>query len=135
MPPPLRIAGADFCLRLPGQADGKPFSNIALLTFLKRMNKGDEPKWVDDPQKSRRPITAHGFRATFKTWAEEVATVPHAIIEVAMGHQVGGQVERSYMRGDLLPKRRALMDAWATHCEPRDGSNVLELRKSGGSAA
>ena len=69
----------------PGQADGKPLSNMALLTLLKRMNAG-EKKWLDPA--SNRPITAHGFRATFRTWAEEVATFPHAVIEQAMGHQV-----------------------------------------------
>jgi hypothetical protein len=52
-----------------------------------------------------------------------------------MGHQVGGQVERAYRRTDLLEKRRSLMDAWAAHCEPRDGSNILEFRESGGSTA
>ena len=63
-------------------------------------------------------ITAHGFRATFRTWAEEVATVPHAVIEQAMGHQVGTQVERAYRRTDILDKRRALMETWAQWCEP-----------------
>lgn len=101
--------------------------------LLKRMNAGADKKWIDPA--SGRPITAHGFRATFRTWAEEVGTVPHAVIEQAMGHQVGGQVERAYRRTDLLEKRRSLMDAWAAHCEPRDGSKVLEFRKSGGSTA
>ena len=32
---------------------------------------------------------------------------------MALGHAVGGSVERSYRRGDLLEKRRALMEAWA----------------------
>ncbi len=45
-----------------------------------------------------RSITAHGFRATFRTWAEEVTRFPHAVIEEAMGHQVGNQVERAYRR-------------------------------------
>jgi integrase len=99
----------------PGQAYGKPLSNMALLTLLKRMNAG-EKKWLDPA--SSRPITAHGFRATFRTWAEEVATVPHAVIEQAMGHQVGTQVERAYRRTDVLDKRRALMEAWARWCEP-----------------
>ena len=102
----------------PGQADGKPLSNMALLTLLKRMNTG-EKKWLDPA--SGRPITAHGFRATFRTWAEEVATVPHAVIEQAMGHQVGTQVERAYRRTDVLDKRRALMEAWAQWCEPNAG--------------
>jgi integrase len=99
----------------PGQASGKPLSNMALLTLLKRMNAG-EKKWLDPA--SSRPITAHGFRATFRTWAEEVATVPHAVIEQAMGHQVGTQVERAYRRTDVLDKRRALLEAWAQWCEP-----------------
>jgi integrase len=94
----------------PGQARGKPLSNMALLMLLKRMNAG-ENKWVDPV--SSRPITAHGFRATFRTWAEEVATVPHAVVEQAMGHQVGTQVERAYRRTDVLDKRRQLMEAWA----------------------
>ena len=77
-------------------------SNMALLTLLKRMNSGADKKWID-PANGRR-ITAHGFRATFRTWAEEVATYPHAVIEQAMGHQVGNQVERSYRRTDVLEK-------------------------------
>jgi hypothetical protein len=46
------------------------------------------------------------------------ATVPHAVVEQAMGHQVGKQVERAYRRTDVLDKRRALMEAWAQWCEP-----------------
>ena len=88
---------------------------MALLTLLKRMNSG-EKKWLDPA--SGRPITAHGFRAAFRTWAEEVATVPHAVIEQAMGHQVGTQVERAYRRTDVLDKRRTLMEAWVQWCEP-----------------
>jgi integrase len=99
----------------PGQASGKPLSNMALLTLLKRMNSG-EKKWLDPA--SGRLITAHGFRATFRTWAEEVATVPHAVIEQAIRHQVGTPVERAYRRTDVLDKRRALMEAWTRWCEP-----------------
>ena len=32
------------------------------------------------------------------------------MIEQAMGHQVGTQVERAYRRTDVLDKRRQLMD-------------------------
>ena len=75
------------------------------------------------------PITAHGFRASFRTWAEEVATFPHAVIEQAMGHQVGGKVERAYRRTDLLDKRRELMDASANFCERGACDNVLMLMR------
>jgi integrase len=111
----------------PGQSPGKPFSNMAFLTLLKRMNEAEDRTWVDPV--SGRPITAHGFRATFRTWAEEVATVPHAVIEQAMGHQVGGQVERVYRRTDLLERRRTLMDAWAAFCSTPVSGNAVALRE------
>jgi integrase len=121
----------------PGQRKAQPLSNMALLTLLKRMNatpKGEQPdpdakpKWHDPA--SGRAVTAHGFRATFKTWAEEVATFPHAVIEHAMGHKVGGKVERAYTRTTLLDMRRKLMDAWATYCEPKaTDENVTPLRR------
>ena len=109
-----------------GQVSNKPLSNMALLTLLKRMNL-DGRKWTDPA--GDRPITAHGFRATFRTWAEEVATFPHAVIEQAMGHQVGTQVERAYRRTDVLEQRRKLMDAWAAYCEPKAASNVVTLAR------
>jgi integrase len=113
----------------PGQARGMPLSNMALLTLLKRMNSGAHKKWID-PSSARR-ITAHGFRAAFRTWAEEVATFPHAVIEQAMGHQVGTQVERAYRRTDILEKRRQLMDTWAQWCEPESSpSNVVQLARA-----
>ena len=46
---------------------------------------------------------------------------PNAVIEQAMGHQVGGQVERAYRRTDVLDQRRTLMEAWAQWCESNAG--------------
>jgi integrase len=108
-----RIKVSDYVF--PGQAPRRPLSNMALLVLLKRMNSVATEKWVDAGD--GRPITAHGFRATFRTWAEEVTGFPYAVIEEAMGHQVGGQVERAYRRTDVLEKRRELMRAWANYCE------------------
>ena len=51
-----------------------------------------------------------------------------------MGHQVGGQVERAYRRTDVLEKRRELMGAWATYCEPLRKCNVIAFRDSTTSA-
>jgi integrase len=98
----------------PGQKRGQPLSNMAMLTLLGRMNS-PAPRWVDTA--TGKLITAHGFRATLKTWADEVATFPHAVVEMALGHAVGNAVERAYRRTDLLEMRRALMDAWAAYCE------------------
>jgi integrase len=98
----------------PGQKRARPLSNMALLTLLKRMNGASKNKWVDPTD--GRPITAHGFRATFRTWAEEATGFPHAVVEQAMGHQIGTEAERAYRRTDVLEKRRALMDAWGEWC-------------------
>jgi integrase len=110
----------------PGMGGGH-LSNMSILTLLQRMNSGAR-KWLD---KDGRPITAHGFRATFKTWCEEVATTPHVVVEQAMGHQVGTKVERAYRRTDLLEKRRELMNAWANYCAPPEAAdNVAPMRRS-----
>lgn len=101
-----------------------PLSNMALLTLLKRMQKSTS--WTDPA--SGRPITAHGFRATFRTWAEETTGFAHAVIEQAMGHVVGTEVERAYRRTDVLERRRELMEAWSKYCAAHSGGNVVPLR-------
>jgi integrase len=112
----------------PGQKRGQPLSNMALLTLLRRMNAGAMPRWSDPA--TGKPITAHGFRATLKTWADEAATFPHAVVEMALGHAVGNAVERAYRRTDLLDMRRKLMDAWAAYCEPKAADEkVTPLRR------
>ena len=57
--------------------------------------------------------TVHGFRSSFRDWASEQTSVPHAVAEAALAHQVGSAVERSYARSDLFEKRRSLMNRWA----------------------
>ena len=38
---------------------------------------------------------------------------PFEIAEMAIGHKVGGSVERAYRRTDYLDQRRILMQRWA----------------------
>ena len=54
---------------------------------------------------------------------------------MALPHTIGNKAEAAYRRGDALEKRRAMMEAWAQWCEPHEGSNVVEFRQSGASAA
>jgi hypothetical protein len=35
---------------------------------------------------------------------------------MALAHTIGDKVEAAYRRGDLLAKRRELMQDWAIHC-------------------
>ena len=57
------------------------------------------------------PSTAHGLRATFRTWAAE-AGHDRQLAEFALGHVEGSAAERAYQRGDLYERRAGLMQAW-----------------------
>jgi integrase len=81
-----------------GRGDGPP-NRTALLVMLQRM--GDTE------------FTAHGFRSSFSSWANEKTPYPPHVIEMALAHAVGGAVERAYRRSTLLDQRRRLMQDWA----------------------
>jgi integrase len=99
----------------PGPKRGKPLSSMALAMLLRRM---------------KVETTVHGFRSSFRDWAGEVSTSPREVAEAALAHTVGDATERAYRRGDVLEKRRMLMEAWAAYVEPnRLGSNVLDFGK------
>jgi integrase len=83
-----------------------PFSNMAFLQLLKRMG---------------RDVTAHGFRSSFRDWAAETHEAARDTVEMALAHRVSDKTEAAYRRGDLLAKRRKLMDDWATFCEGAHG--------------
>jgi integrase len=85
-----------------GRGDGPPHPRL-LANTLQRMGYAG--------------LTAHGFRASFKTWAEETTQYPPHVIEMCLAHVVGGAVERAYRRGDLLDQRRRLMQDWADFCD------------------
>lgn len=65
----------------------------------------------------RTGITAHGFRSSFRDWAGEATNHDRETTEVALAHQIGNAVERSYRRGDALEKRRSLMQDWADYLD------------------
>jgi integrase len=72
--------------------------------------------------------TPHGFRSSFRDWAGEETTFSREVCEAALAHAVGNKAEQAYRRGDALAKRRGLMEAWASFCEPGGGGNVIALR-------
>ena len=74
--------------------------------------------------------TAHGFRSSFRTWADERTSYPTHVVELCLAHEVGTKVEQAYARTDLLEKRRAVMEAWAKFCStpPADTDKVVSLR-------
>ncbi len=76
----------------------------------------------------------HGFRASFRTWAEEMTHFSHAMKEMALAHKVGTDVERAYQRSDLVERRFEMMNAWASYCNGDDAAqdagdgNVIQFR-------
>ena len=59
--------------------------------------------------------TVHGFRSSFRDWVSEQTIFGRDLAELAIGHAVGDQTERSYARSDQLEKRTPMMDAWARY--------------------
>ena len=57
-------------------------------------------------------VTVHGFRSTFRIWAEEQTSFPQAVCELALSHVNKDRVEAAYQRSDLFERRRELMEAW-----------------------
>lgn len=98
----------------PGMKEGRPLSNLAMLMLLRRMDLGH--------------LTVHGFRSSFRDWAAEETAFPNMVAEMALAHTVGSAVEAAYRRGDLLEKRRAMMQAWADYVETQPATNVVQLR-------
>jgi hypothetical protein len=47
------------------------------------------------------------------------------VIEAAMAHTLKDKAEAAYARGDLLARRRALMDAWAVHVASQSREVVM----------
>lgn len=80
---------------------GKPLSNVAMSHLLERLRPG---------------YTVHGFRSTFRDWVSEDTDHSGEVAEMALAHQIENRVEAAYRRGDLLTRRRRLMDDWEKHC-------------------
>ncbi len=105
-------------LVFPGQCAGKPLSNTAMEMLLRRMDQD--------------AVTVHGFRSAFRDWAGNETHFAREVAEAALAHVVGDKAEQAYRRGDALEKRRALMAAWANHCETRVSGNLIPFTRKEG---
>jgi integrase len=101
----------------PGRRPKRPLSNMVFLMMLRRMERSD--------------LTAHGFRSTFRDWAAETGRAAD-IAEAALAHTLGNKTATAYQRGDLLERRRKLMDDWAAFCaQEKPAGNVVQLGAAG----
>jgi len=100
----LRTEGCAFVFN--GAKRDKPMSDMTLIKVLRDMGES---------------VTAHGFRSSFRDWVSEDTQFSGDLAEAALAHAIPNKVEAAYRRGNLLEKRRGLMDAWGRHCEAQLG--------------
>jgi len=86
----------------PGDKKDAPLSNMAMLELLDGMGYTD--------------ITVHGFRSTFQDWAEEYGEYPEVFVDKAIAHKTTNKARRAYQRGDMLERRRKMMEHWSKYC-------------------
>ena len=71
-------------------------------------------------RRQQLPYVPHGFRSTFRDWCGERTHYPGDLAEMALAHAIKNKVEAAYRRGDMLEKRRQMMQEWANFVLPGD---------------
>lgn len=92
--------------------NGKALSNMAMAMMLRKL---------------RVNVTVHGFRSTFRDWVSEETSTPSEVAEMALAHSISNKTESAYRRGDLLERRRILMNDWAYYCNTSRPDNIRQL--------
>ncbi len=91
----------------PSDKPEKPLSNMVFHALLRRMEKTS--------------ITPHGFRSSFRDWAEEKTTHSQRTIETALAHVVKDKTEAAYLRTQLFEKEERIDGAMDTICNRHTG--------------
>lgn len=87
-------------LVFPGTKQGRPLSDMTLSKLVKELGYD---------------VHVHGFRTSFKTWAQERTNTPREVSEAALAHSIKDKAEAAYARSDLFEKRHRLMEMWSIH--------------------
>lgn len=95
---------------------GGKLSDMALTAVMRRMGLVYVP---------------HGLRSTFRDWVAEKTSYPRDLAEKALAHTLADAVEAAYQRGDMLERRREMMEAWVKFLSsPKQVANkVVNLKK------
>ncbi len=95
-----RALGDGTGLVFSGTVKGKPLSDMTLSKLVKELGFDAD---------------IHGFRTSFRTWAQEKTNYPREVAEAALAHSIKDKAEAAYARSDVFEKRRKMMDAWASY--------------------
>lgn len=94
----------------PNLSNGKHLSPAGMSSVLKRMQKIES--WKDE---IGRDISTHGFRTTFRTYIANETTFNGEIAEFALSHKLKDKVQAAYQQGNLLKKRRCMMQHYSDY--------------------
>ena len=108
---------------LPRQADGNlvfwaprggPLSDATMGKLMRTLHLADVKAGNKGfvGAKTKEVVVPHGSRSTFKNWAIEKTSYEWQLSEAALWHKLGGKVETSSARTDMLEKRQKMMDDW-----------------------
>jgi len=79
---------------------------------------------------TKEEIVSHGWRAVFRTLADEVLQQRIDIIEAQLAHQVKDTLGRAYNRTQFLKERRELMNRWGEYLDGlKVGGKVIPLKR------
>ena len=70
------------------------------------------------------------MRSAFKDWAAETTNFANEVSEMALGHVISNKVEAAYRRGNLLAKRRQMMEEWMLFLSGHDAKIMsMQIKK------
>jgi integrase len=133
--------------RMKAEADHKVFLSVRTLEILKSLPRkhgnnhvfvGGEPgcglsnmAMYSLLQHMRPTYTVHGFRSTFRDWAEERTSHKRSVIERSLAHTNDDKVEAAYLRSESRKMRQDLSTDWMKFCGSPSGpraSNVVSIK-------
>jgi len=98
------------------RSTARPISDNTLNAALRRLGY------------SSNEMVSHGWRAVFRTHADEKLQERVDIIEAQLAHQVADTLGRAYNRTSFLKERRELMDKWADYLSQlKNDTQVLRI--------
>ena len=87
-------------LVFPGTRPGKTLSDMTLSKLVKELGYDAD---------------VHGFRTSFKTWAQEQTDFENEVSEMALAHTISNKAEAAYARSNYLEKRKKMMEDWSLY--------------------
>ena len=101
------------------RSTARPISNNTLNAALRRIGY------------STQEMTSHGWRAVFRTLADEVLQERVDFIEQQLAHTVKDALGRAYNRTQFLVERRAMMQRWADYLDGlKAGRKVIPITRN-----